>query len=217
MPEGEYSQVMKFFLSAFLTTTALFAAGCGQSSPNHPGSATQPPTPAAPASSMAAPPASTVPTATTASAPTPAPAPQPTAASDTTASTQLALVQQDLQKTTRDLKDYTFAEKDAFVQKLQADQDELNKELATLSVEISHASDQVKADADSKLKALRTQTDALNIYLDEAKQATETTWNDVKADSVKAYDDARQSFQNARQWLSQQVSPSPSLSTSPNP
>ncbi len=41
----------------------------------------------------------------------------------------------------------------------------------------------------------------------EAKDATESTWDHVKSGSSKAYDDLKDGFQNARQWVSEKIAP----------
>jgi hypothetical protein len=41
----------------------------------------------------------------------------------------------------------------------------------------------------------------------KTKRATESTWDDVKEGAKKAYDDVRDSFQQACQWLSERIAP----------
>ena len=49
--------------------------------------------------------------------------------------------------------------------------------------------------------------DQLGKQLDEVKNASESTWDSVKAGSKKAYDELKDSFQQSRQWLSDKVAP----------
>lgn len=107
----------------------------------------------------------------------------------------------------RDMKDYTYAQKAEFVTKMQGQLDALNKDLDTLSAKIESSSDTVKADAKPKLQALREQTSELTKQLDNARNATESTWDNVKATSQKAFDSAKDGFQQARQWLSDKIQP----------
>jgi len=84
---------------------------------------------------------------------------------------------------------------------------ELNRELIVLSNKVETSSEAVKTDAKPKLEALRDQSAKLNTQLDEAKGATESTWDNVKSTSSKAYEDLKDSFQDARQWASDKLAP----------
>jgi hypothetical protein len=79
--------------------------------------------------------------------------------------------------------------------------------LDALSARVEKAGDAAKADAKPKLKALREDADKLNQQLDKAKSATESTWDDVKVGTGKAYRDLKDSFQQARQWVSDKIAP----------
>ena len=65
----------------------------------------------------------------------------------------------------------------------------------------------MKAEAKPKLETLREQTARLNKQLDEAKNATESTWDSVKTTSKKAFNDLKDGFQKARQWVSDKIAP----------
>jgi len=43
--------------------------------------------------------------------------------------------------------------------------------------------------------------------LDEARNATKSTWGDVKAGFKKGYSELKDGFQQARQWVSDKVAP----------
>jgi hypothetical protein len=43
--------------------------------------------------------------------------------------------------------------------------------------------------------------------LDKAKNATESTWDDVKAGFKKAYSELKDGFNQARQWVSDKIAP----------
>jgi cytochrome c556 len=124
-----------------------------------------------------------------------------------TTSQQLDKVQAKTEAAAQDMKDYTYAQKSAFVEKMQAQLADLNRDLDQLSAKVEKSSDTAKAEAKPKLQALRAQTDKLNQQLDKARNATESTWDDVKAGSRKAYDEAKDSFQQARQWVSDKLAP----------
>jgi chromosome segregation ATPase len=124
-----------------------------------------------------------------------------------TTSQQIETVKTETKAAARDMKDYTFAQKAEFVKAMQVQLDALNKDLDTLSAKIDTSSDAVKAEAKPKLQTLRDQTVQLNKQLDDAKNATESTWDSVKAGCQKAYDATKDGFNTARQWVSDKIAP----------
>jgi predicted nucleic acid-binding Zn-ribbon protein len=84
---------------------------------------------------------------------------------------------------------------------------EINKELDLLEAKIEKSSDAAKAEARPKLAALRDQSAKLKTQLSEVENATESTWDSVKAGSKKAYEALADGFQQARQWVSEKIAP----------
>lgn len=107
----------------------------------------------------------------------------------------------------QDMTDYTYAQKSVFVEKMEAQLAEINRDLDQLSAKIEKASDAAKAEAKPKLQGLRDQTTRLTKQLDEAKSATESTWGDVKAGFKKGYSELKDGFQQSRQWVSDKIAP----------
>jgi len=120
---------------------------------------------------------------------------------------QLDKVQMKTTEAAQDMKDYAYAQKAEFVEKMQGQLAEINRDLDQLSAKIDKANDAAKAEAKPKLQVLRDQADKLNQQLDKAKNATESTWDDIKAGSKKAYNDLKDGFQQARQWVSDKIAP----------
>ena len=124
-----------------------------------------------------------------------------------TTSQQLEAVQAKTKEAGQDLKDYSYAQKTEFVAKMQSQLTEINRELDQLSAKIEKSSDAARAEAKPKLQALREKTDQLGKQLEEVKNSTESTWDSVKAGSAKAYSELKDSFQQARQWVSDKIAP----------
>jgi cytochrome c556 len=124
-----------------------------------------------------------------------------------TTSQQLDKVQTETKEAVQDMKDYTYAQKSAFVEKMQTQLAALNADLEQLSAKVDKSSDAVKTEAKPKLQALRDQTAQLNKQLDEVKTATESTWDSVKNGFKKAYESSKDGFQQARQWASDKIAP----------
>jgi len=120
---------------------------------------------------------------------------------------QFDKVKKETKEAAQDMKDYAYAQKAEFVEKMQAQLAEINRDLDQLSAKIEKASDAAKAEAKPKLQALRDQTAKLTKQLDEAKGATESTWDDVKAGFKKGYSELKDGFQQARQWVSDKIAP----------
>jgi len=122
-------------------------------------------------------------------------------------SQQLDKVQAETKQAAQDMKDYTFAQKAEFVEKMQAQLAALNQDLDQLWATVEKSSDAVKAEAKPKLQALRDQAAQLNKQLDEVKNATESTWDSVKNGFKKAYESSKDGFNQARQWVSDKIAP----------
>jgi chromosome segregation ATPase len=120
---------------------------------------------------------------------------------------QFDKVKKEAKEAAQDMKDYTFAQKDAFVTKMQGQMAVINRDLDQLMARVEKSSDAAKAEAKPKLQALRDQVVKLNQQLDEAKNATESTWGDVKAGVKKGYNELSDGFQAARQWVSDKIAP----------
>ena len=120
---------------------------------------------------------------------------------------QLDKIQTKTTEAAQDMKDYTFAQKDAFVAKMQGQMAEINRDVDALMVRVEKSADAAKAEAKPKLQAIRDQAAKLNQQLDEAKNATESTWGDVKASFKKGYGELKDGFQSARQWVSDKIAP----------
>ena len=124
-----------------------------------------------------------------------------------TTSQQLDKAKTETKAAAQDMKDYTFAQKAEFTEKMRSQLAEINKDLDQLGAKIEKSSDAVKAEAKPKLQALREQTAQLNKQLDEARNATESTWDSVKSGTRKAYDAVKEGFQQSRQWVSEKIAP----------
>ena len=125
---------------------------------------------------------------------------------DTTAR-QLDKVKTETKEAAQDMKDYSYAQKTEFVDKMNVQLAALQRDLDELAAKIEKATDSVKAEAQPKLQALRDQTAQLNKQLEEAKNATESTWDSVKGGFKKAYQASADGVRQARQWVSDKIAP----------
>jgi archaellum component FlaC len=124
-----------------------------------------------------------------------------------TTSQQMDEVQSETKAAAQDMKDYSYAQKDAFVKDMQSQLTALDQDLDKLSAKIDNSSDAIKADAKPKLQALRDQAAQLKTQLDAARNATESTWDSVKSGCAKTYESAMDGINQARQWVSDKIAP----------
>lgn len=124
-----------------------------------------------------------------------------------TTSQQIEKVQAETEQAAQHMKDYTYAQKSAFVETMQIQLAALNRDLDQLAAKVAGSTDAVKAEANPKLQALRAQAGKLNQQLDEVKNATESTWDTVKNGFKRAFESSMDGFQEARVWASDKIAP----------
>ncbi len=105
------------------------------------------------------------------------------------------------------VKDYPFAQKADFTAKMRTQLAEINQELDLLGAKIEKSGEAVKTAAQPKFKGLRDLADKLKIQLEEAGNASESTWEDVKSGTSKAFESLKEGFQQSRQWVSEKIAP----------
>jgi DNA repair exonuclease SbcCD ATPase subunit len=131
---------------------------------------------------------------------------KPSTEADRTAA-ELEKVRARTEEAARSMKDFAYTQKAEFVAKMQSQLAAINQDLDQLSAKIARSSDAAKADAKPKLEAMREQAAKLNKQLDEARNATASSWEKVKGDFGKAYDSLKADFNRARQWASDKIAP----------
>jgi len=101
--------------------------------------------------------------------------------------------------------DFTYAQKEEFVEDMQGALTHIQNEVDRLSADVATARGAAKAEAEAKVRALREEATRVNEQLDKAKNASEATWDDVKGSIQKSFDELEDSFQQTRQWVSDQL------------
>jgi hypothetical protein len=113
----------------------------------------------------------------------------------------------DAKDTEQKIKDCTFAQKAEFVAEAKKDLAATKTEMDRLSAKVDKANGAAKADAKVKLAAARAKWVEAKKQLDRAESATEADWNDVKNSFTKSYDETKDAFGKARQWISDKIAP----------
>jgi hypothetical protein len=105
------------------------------------------------------------------------------------------------------MRDYAYAEKTEFVDRMGKELVSIQEELDRLGTKVDKASGAAKADAKVKLQTARDKWAQAKKQLDQAETATESSWDDVKTGFKQSYGDLKDSFDKTRQWLSDKIAP----------
>jgi len=120
---------------------------------------------------------------------------------------QLEKVSKETKEAAKEINDYAYAQRVEFAEKMKVQLNDIKKELDLLSAKLENANEAVKTEGKAKIQVLRDQVAALDKQLEGIKDANESTWEEVKAGFRKSYDEVKDSFQQARQWLSDKIAP----------
>ena len=123
------------------------------------------------------------------------------------AARQLDQAQQETKAASQAMNDYAYTQKAEFVATMQTQLAEINRDLDLIAAKIEKADEAAKAEATPRLQALRAQAAQLNTHLDDARNATESTWDDVKAGFNQGYSELKEGFNQARHWVSEKIAP----------
>jgi exonuclease VII large subunit len=105
------------------------------------------------------------------------------------------------------VRDYAYAEKAEFVDRMKKELVNIQEELDRLGAKVDRANGAAKADAKVKLERARDKWAQAKKRLDQAETATESSWDDVKNGFGQSYADLKDVFENTRQWLSDKIAP----------
>ena len=124
-----------------------------------------------------------------------------------TASPEIDKVQTETKQTSQGMKNYAFSEKAEFFKTMQDQFKAQRQNLDELSAKIDRFGHATKAEAKPKLQALRDQAAQFKQQLADARNATDSTWDDVQAGSKIAYTTLDNDVTKARQWASDNIEP----------
>ena len=118
---------------------------------------------------------------------------------------QFEQVKKETKEAVQSAKDYAYAQKSEFAEKMKSEIAGLNTQMDQLAAKVETSSAATKEEAKAKLQALREKTAGLNKKLDGVKEATEATWEDTKSGVKQGYEELRDSFNQARAWFSDKI------------
>ncbi|HEY5281858.1 MAG TPA: hypothetical protein VIM14_03620 [Polyangia bacterium] len=126
---------------------------------------------------------------------------------DSAAAFQLAKAKAATAEAAVAMDDYAYARKAEFVATMNKELGILQDDLNLLGTKVENSSGAVKADAKAKLEVVREKWVKTRQQLNQAENATDSTWNDVKSGFKGSYADLKDSIAATRQWLSEKIAP----------
>ena len=126
---------------------------------------------------------------------------------DSAAAFQLAKAKAATAEAVMAMDDYAYARKAEFVAKMKGDLVATQEELDGLGAKVSSSAGAAKAEATAKLDAARVKLAQTKQQLQQAENATESTWNDVTKGFKESYGGLKDSIVLTRQWLSDKIAP----------
>jgi hypothetical protein len=102
---------------------------------------------------------------------------------------------------------YAYARKAEFIAKMKSELVATQEELDHLGAKVASSAGAVKAEATTKLDAARVKLAQSRQQLQQAENATESTWNDMKKGFKESYGGLKDSIVLTRQWLSDKIAP----------
>jgi hypothetical protein len=126
---------------------------------------------------------------------------------DSASAFQLGKAKAAMVEATQAMEDYAYARKAEFVAKMNKDLGVLQDDVNLLAAKADSAGGAAKADAKARLVAVREKWAKTKQQIDQAENATESTWNDVKSSVKESYAGLKDSVDTTRQWLSEKIAP----------
>lgn len=107
----------------------------------------------------------------------------------------------------KEVKEYAYEQKDEFVREIRDQLNELNQEVEKISTLIETSADKLKTKTNykPKLDKLNGQIAKMHQRLDDAKNSTESTWNQIQEDSKETFESVKESVKAAGQWVDKKV------------
>jgi archaellum component FlaC len=124
-----------------------------------------------------------------------------------TAAAKLDKAKTETKEAARAMQDYAFAQKSELIDKMNKELTGIQEELDRLSTKVDNSSDTAKAEAKAKVDEVRGKYTRVKKQLDQAKNATESNWNEVKDGFKTSYGELKDSVDKTRQWLSDKIEP----------
>ena len=105
------------------------------------------------------------------------------------------------------MEDYAYVRKAEFVARMKSEMVTTQEDLDRLGDKVASSAGAVKAEATTKLETARVKLAQTKQQLNQAENATESSWNDMKRGFKESYTGLKDSILLTRQWLSDKIAP----------
>ena len=126
---------------------------------------------------------------------------------DEAAALQLGKAKTATREAAQAMEDYAYTRKAEFVVKMNKEMVAIREEVDRLAAKVDSSAGAGKDEAKAKLEAVRERFAQTKKQLDQAENATESTWGDVKSGFKESYAGLKDSIGITRQWLSDKIAP----------
>lgn len=105
------------------------------------------------------------------------------------------------------MQEYAFAQKNEYIERMDKDLDAIKVEIDRLSQRADNSSSAAKADAKLKMEAVSSRWRQARAQLDQATDASEAGWDNMKSSFKKSYRDLEEALSESRQWMNEKLEP----------
>ncbi|HSW59903.1 MAG TPA: hypothetical protein VLJ60_03845 [bacterium] len=103
--------------------------------------------------------------------------------------------------------DYTYAQRMIFIADMKQELTKIQSDIDKLSERVARSKGEAKDSWEKRLNAVREELELTKTKIEDAQNANESGWEDVKRGFRKANDSLKKSFEDTRQWLSDKIEP----------
>ena len=107
----------------------------------------------------------------------------------------------------QDVSDYSYAQKEEFVNKMEKELARLKKDIIALEEKAKETDGSAKTEAQTRIQEIKDGTKELEKKVSMLKDATEDKWEDIKVKFNESMDDVKEAIEKSRTWISEKIAP----------
>ena len=107
----------------------------------------------------------------------------------------------------QNVSDYSYAQKEKFVKKMENELARLKKDIIALEEKAKKAGGSAKMEAKTRIQEIKDGTKELEKKVSMLKDATEDKWEDIKVKFNESMDDVKEAIEKSRTWISEKIAP----------
>ena len=107
----------------------------------------------------------------------------------------------------QNVSDYSYAQKEKFVKKMENELARLKKDIIALEEKAKKAGGSAKMEAKTRIQEIKNGTKELEKKINMMKDATEDKWDDIKVKFNESMDGVKDAIEKSRTWISEKIAP----------